>query len=272
MKDSFLTDHEVTVINKTVEDIMWVKVKPVDSHESLYLCVVYLPPDGSSRINDADKFYRDLMTQVYEYQNMGSILLCGDVNSRIGDEADYIEGVDSVPLRTCLYHVTKKHGEYLLDFLIDSNFCVLNGRLGKNDYTHISHRGKSVVDYFLVPHEQLPLYNDFVVHTITDVIENFNLHGASKTSDHSILTCELNPFPQRHADSTTPSVDSQSQKRYHVKNMPTSFLNCEESFVKINESIQKIERLLELESDVSGAFKTFVDLLNSEMESKLKPK
>ena len=62
---------------------------------------------------------------------MSSILICGDVYSRIGGDADYIEGVYSVPLRTCLDHVTNKHGDYLLDFLIDSYFCVLNSRLGK---------------------------------------------------------------------------------------------------------------------------------------------
>ena len=43
----------------------------------------------------------------------------------------------------------------------------------------------------IVPHEQLHKYYDFKVHTMTSDINNLNLHGHNKTSEHSILQVVL---------------------------------------------------------------------------------
>ena len=102
---------------------MWVQIQNKQFDDVIYLCVCYLPPDGSSRHNDGEQFYRDLMSQVYLYQNRGRILICGDFNSRIGNESDFIEGVDNIILRDCIDSVSNKYGDFLLDFLIDCNLC-----------------------------------------------------------------------------------------------------------------------------------------------------
>ena len=49
------------------------------------------------------------------------------------------------------------HEQALLDFLKDSNTCVVNGRLNpENDnYIYFTSRGSSVVDYVIVPHVSL---------------------------------------------------------------------------------------------------------------------
>ena len=91
-----------------------------------------------------------LTEQVYQYQNEGNIYVCGDFNSRCGESSDYIEGVDDVIEREIIDYSSNHYGDLLLSFLIDCNLCMLNGRTnGKNDFTHVSHRGKSVVDYVL---------------------------------------------------------------------------------------------------------------------------
>lgn len=93
------------------------------------------------------------MEKVYEYQNDGHLIVCGDLNARVGQESDYIEGVDDVKPREVIDDTINRYGDHFLDFLINCNFCMLNGRLGTNDFTHISKRGRSVVDYVCVPHE-----------------------------------------------------------------------------------------------------------------------
>ena len=82
---------EIVIEDNTVEDILWLKIKSVVSNESVYLCICYLSPENSSRQVDAEQFYAELMKQVYQYQNYGKTIACGDFNSRIGDESDYIE-------------------------------------------------------------------------------------------------------------------------------------------------------------------------------------
>ena len=154
---------DICIVNKDIEDILWVKLSNLSSNESVYLCICYLPPENSSRQVDAEQFYAELMKQVYQYQKCGKIIICGDFNSRIGEESDYIEGVDNIPVRDVIDATSNKHGDHLLEFLIDCNLCIVNGRVGLNDFTHVSHRGCSVVDYVIVPHEQLSLSTHFSV-------------------------------------------------------------------------------------------------------------
>ncbi len=76
-------------------DQMYIKVY---GHHSEHVCVCYLPPSGTSRnIIDVNDFYNTLLFQIYLYQNDGLFNVCGELNSKIGDSVDFIEGVDYVP-------------------------------------------------------------------------------------------------------------------------------------------------------------------------------
>ena len=83
IKMSFLNKFRYCILDDTYDDILWVKFWNADS--SFCVCVCYLPPDGSTRTNDAEEFYRILTEQVYQYQNIGNIHICGDFNSRCGE-------------------------------------------------------------------------------------------------------------------------------------------------------------------------------------------
>ena len=54
---------------------------------------------------------------------MGPFLICGDLNTRISEMADYIEGVDV----ECIdIHGHTQYGKQFVPFLIDANCRVLN--------------------------------------------------------------------------------------------------------------------------------------------------
>ena len=121
--------------------------------------------------------------KIYEYQSEGEIIICGDFNARLGSESDYIEGVDVVTPRMVIYTTINSYCDILLDFLIDCNLCMLNGRLRTHDFTHISTQGKSVVDYVFVPYEQFASFSEFSVQSMSDIMGEYNLHNC-KSSDH----------------------------------------------------------------------------------------
>ena len=73
------------------------------------------------------KFYDCLLTNICEYQNDGKCVICGDFNSRCGDMVDFI-GVDNVHERNVVDYNVNKYGHLLIDFLLNSNMCMLNGR------------------------------------------------------------------------------------------------------------------------------------------------
>jgi hypothetical protein len=81
----------------------------------------------------------------------------------------------------------------VVEFLVDCNMCMLNGRTGGHDFTNISSKGKSVVDYVLTPHEHICDVVDFRVHVMSDVVTRLDLLGYESVPDDSLYfpTCKF---------------------------------------------------------------------------------
>ncbi len=105
------------------------------------------------------------------------IYICGDFNGRIGNLSDVVEGIDSLPNRNVLDKTVPVHGEALIGFMQDAKLCLLNGRLSpeNNNFTCISPKGLSFVDYIIVPHDVLHKCNTFNVFTMTEATDMCNL-------------------------------------------------------------------------------------------------
>ena len=92
----------------------------------------------------------------------------------MGDATEYIEGVDEVTTRDVIDYTSNVNGDLLIEFLVDCGMCLVNGRVGNDDFTHVSHRGKFVVDYVCVPYEQLSSVSDFSVIRMTELVGVLN--------------------------------------------------------------------------------------------------
>ena len=136
VKNCILEQYSCTT-DVSMEDVIWLKFEHRITGHKLTLCICYLPPEGSSRMCDGDAFYTDLMLMFYEYQNEGDVIICGDFNARCGDESDFI-GVDGVPQRDVIDDKMNPFGQLLIDFLIDCNLCMINGRNGENNFMNIN--------------------------------------------------------------------------------------------------------------------------------------
>ena len=157
INNDVLKYYQCEILDDSYEDILWLKLhdKQNSDDNNVILCICYLPPEGSSRFVDPDDFYNVLLTKVYEFQSLGVLCICGDFNGRCGDIMDFVEGVDDIPVRNVIDETVNYNGEQLIDMLINCNMCMLNGRSNQNNFTSISTKGRAVVDYVLVFHEQL---------------------------------------------------------------------------------------------------------------------
>ena len=144
---------------------------------------------------------------------------------------------------------------------------MINGRNGENDFTNINGNGSSVVDYILVPHEQLDKYKKFKVHTLSSLINRVNMQGHFRSSEHSVLQVTLQTESAMRFVSSTDSQKARNQ--YKLNDIPASFLNCESSFQHLMDTIQRIEKCLLEEHNVKLAYSEFVDLIKREMDTKL---
>ena len=112
-------------------------------------------------------------------------------NARCGRDADYIEGVDDVIERTIIDYKKNHYDDILLDFLINSSCVMLNGRsMTHNDYTSISVKGVSVVDYAIVSQDHLHRHSNFQVIRAHQLFNETDLVGKCdpdhNISDHSV--------------------------------------------------------------------------------------
>ena len=171
IKNSVLEYFDATVLDDSFEGILWIQLKHKIDNFSLIPCVCYLPPENSSRRIDVNLYFDSLLADIYKYQKIGNIFICGDFNSRCGDLDDFISGVDCIEQRNVVDFKTNLYGELLIEFLINANMCILNGRNSiSNDFTSVSVKGSAVVDYCLVSHESLSSFSSFNVIRTVDLI------------------------------------------------------------------------------------------------------
>ena len=76
-----------------------------------------------------NNFYSELICSIYLNSIVDLLILCGDFNSRIGKEQDFIENIDSLPVLQNLDKVKNVYGDTFLEFIKDLNLCIINGRV-----------------------------------------------------------------------------------------------------------------------------------------------
>ncbi|CAG2220363.1 unnamed protein product [Mytilus edulis] len=263
VKNDLLKYYNVEILNSEVQDILWIKLS--NENDIICLCVCYLPPENSV-YNDSLVFYTKLLEQVYMYQNIGKLYICGDFNSRCGDAQDFIEGVDNVQIREIVDSVSNRNGDLLIEFLVDCNMCMVNGRIGSQDFTHIKGTGKSVVDYVLTPHEQLAVDTEL------------SLVGYESIPDHSLLEwgirvrTDMSEVEQNESGKGANRV--KGPRKFKLDGLNNEPFSSENMQNVLRDTICRIEVALNRSKDVNKAFIELKHLLIKELEltcKELKP-
>ena len=75
IKNAILREFECKVVDNSYEGTLWLRLKHKFNRTCLILCVCYLPPENSSRQADVFGFYDNLLTGIYEFQDLGPVCL-----------------------------------------------------------------------------------------------------------------------------------------------------------------------------------------------------
>ena len=105
---------------------------------------------------------------------------------------------------------------------------------------------------------------------MSETIEHFKLNGCEKVPDHSILIWESEIIPLSSANDRNEQNAFTSRKLFNVSNIPTDFLNNGDAANLIHRTVERIERSLPEANGANDAYSAFTDLINSEMNAKLK--
>ena len=235
----------------------------------------YLPTENSSRAFDVNGFYDTLLADIYNYQNDGLIYVCGDFNSRCGDLDDFIRGVDDVCDRNVIDFSLNSYGKILIEFLINTNMCMLNGRgSGNNDFTSVSTIGNAVVDYCFDGYLNMSNFSNFSVIRTTDLLNltgNVTALATNNIPDHSLLKWtidlqHLNLGVTDESDNTIFRSDNcEDRLKFELNKIPVSFLSNEFILLQVNDVIAKLESSMRSQQDIGSVYSDWCNLLKDNM-------
>ena len=196
VRNTLYDTFDISTIDKLYGGILGLAPTNKLTSYKIAIFTTYLPPENSPWGRNVTEFYSHLLGQVYLRSDIDTVVLACDLNARIGNMSDTISDMDSI-LERCLDSTINSHGHNLIEFLNDSKMCVLNGRFNesKDNFTSVSTKGKSVVDYFCVPHDNFSDFQNFQVISPSSLVTKHNLHDytgeRNKLPDHYILRCEF---------------------------------------------------------------------------------
>ena len=254
--------------------------------QHVFIINVYIPPHNSIRkdITTTSETNFDILHEVVnKLADTGDIIICGDLNARIGvsedinpqeNAADFIDLPSSVkynshrglppniPIsakRTSQDMFTNSHKAHLLDLVRANNLLILNGRtLGDSSgkYTCFNWNGNSVVDYFICNREG------------TSCIKSLSVKQHTIYSDHNPVVLSLWSPTIPYCDTTKPSVKVKHDNapfRFKVnEHTLQSFkdaLGEHSNVTKINDLLMDTETCANA-SDIRDLCDGFTDLVN----------
>ena len=275
VQDSVLDDFDVKILDDSVEGILWLSFVHKKDNFTFLSCVCYLVPANSSYNVNANDFFDNLLFQISQYQDLGAFYICGDFNARCGDMSDFIEGVDHLPERHVVDFSLNAYSDIFIDFLINVNCCIVNGRNSvSDDFTFVSTRGCSVVDYCLTPYESLLRVSNFEVIRASQLVQNANILGQVDMSyaipDHSFLkwSFKLDCFQQPESGKR----QGFERIRYKVDSIPESSMSNECIKNEIYNTIANHEYSTKGQFEIDGAYDRFCETVKQSMNKDLEKK
>jgi hypothetical protein len=192
------------------------------------------------------------------------LFVCDDFSSRCGDTDDFIAGIDNIEPRNIVDFNTHSYGDHLIQFLIESDMCILNGRnYFVNDFTSLSVKGCSIVYYCLVSHESLKHFTYFNVIRTSDL--NF---FPRNIPDHTVLNWNKNNI-DIGLQSSPSSVDYETHAptfdKFDLNIISDCFLSSYNVMGKINLLFEKLDQGLGLQNDLAIVYDEWCKIVKSEM-------
>ena len=275
VKDCLFNCFNINVISHDYDGILGIILQHKSNAGKFVVFSCYLPPEDSPWGRNADDFFNHLLSLIYMYDDADNIFISGDLNARVGDLQDYVQFVDDIPARNVVDYTRNSHGQCLIDFLLESKLCIANGRVqGSDNFTCISTKGKSVVDYFLVNHSSLVNCSEWKVITPSEALSIFKLESLvsnrCKPPDHSIVILKYNTgFCSDYLHDNTGSInqnqnvgnanDCDDLYTEFVKDKKIFYNDIPESFLNSDRWRQKAQTLL---NDIDNHLNNICDQQN----------
>ena len=272
-------NYRFHIVDTSIDGILGVQMTDRYTDFVILIYVCYLPPVNTTWVYDSSAFFAHLISELYLNSHADCTILAGDFNARIGDAQDVNYTIDSdIPVRFNIDNVKSGHGDQFLEFLNDSKLAVINGRVNpENDnFTFLSSRGRSCVDYMVVPHDCLSYVKNFKVDLASDLVNRYGalryVDQSSKVPDHSMLTVTLaTANDTNHNVPQTPSAldyafNQSTRKSYKFANLNPNSLNSEMWRIAMNNITDRLSFNFNQQRELDDIYDEFCTELFKELD------
>ena len=264
IKEELVDLLEIGVLDDSMEDILWVDIRSRvdDEWEGLVLGICYVPPEQSSRQENVEEVFEKIGDQILKYGDLGRLILCGDFNARCGEVQEYAVkeyGISVLGEREIIDRKKNLSGEMLLNLMGDHDLCMMNGRgrVGCNDFTCVSSKGKSVVDYCLTRIDDKEMILDFEVVTMSKFADICGADVLTREPDHSLIKWAVE-FPSKAVCSEV-ECESEAMENGEYEEVRWGYPEGkEEIYVNfMEEKCRSLNEKLEGNGDLDDVYKEF---------------
>ena len=244
-----------------------------------------MPPENNINGRVSQGFYDFLTNIIFKLDDFDMCLFMGDMNARCGQESDIVAVIDGSDIRSrnIIDDTKNSRGPIFMDFLKSVNYLLINGRITPelDNFTCISHKGRSVVDYMFTPRENIKNTEQCAVLTVTELCSELDIHSDRGKPDHSILCADLSVSFVNHVNilsdskNAQPNVNSQvlNERMYlkhNCKVLPETFMSSEYIIRQINITIDSIEQRHTNQENIDSIYERVCEIYYNEMDEKLK--
>ena len=234
----------------------------------------YLPHENSPWGRNNEGF---LVSQIYLHNYVGLYFLCGDINGCIGNLDDFARNIDDLSNWDKIDSSKNKHGEALIDFLLETKMCITNGRISRELKfmgTGFTSKGKSVVDYIIVPHDFIPNCIKCEIQSTDDLIDKYGLlrllGAICKPPDHALITLTCSVYSSMMTDRGGVKTKNCMNKRYYFDVIPEQFMSSPYWHRIIDELLEKVQNMDDTIPEVDSVYSELCNAILSEMDAHIR--
>ena len=118
-----------TRIDLTYDHLVWLTITTEYYQKNIKIGCAYIPPENSTYVGLRNDYFTMLEEEVARYTESHHIISCGDFNSRAGRAPDYDNNINVLNERCNEDGVINKYGRSLLNFCINTELKIANGRM-----------------------------------------------------------------------------------------------------------------------------------------------
>ena len=182
-----------------------------------------------------------------------------------------MEGVDTEPERHVVDKKNNSYGEFFFTTM-DSSCCMLNGRHNiDNDFPCISTRGRSVVDYCFVQHDQIEHFSQMNVMAMYDLLQQAFLPGVVDPSqsvpDHSLLCWQIKLVSSviGTSNENVGSLPKVTITKHNTDNLPDDWLRSPKFVQQVEDCITRLAE----QNNLDQEYDRFCNRVLTEIDDRL---